>query len=165
MIKLAKNNFYCKKFESVKGDLKKTWKIINELRGKTKHNIKASFVIDGKVVEDRRTISNEFNNFFASVAKKLNAKTHSSTLISSSQDTDFMSYLNKNKMIQKCIFMAQTSPDELEEIVQSFENDKSSDISIYVLKKCFKCISGIRIHGRILKSFFYNLAYIITYSK
>ena len=40
LIKLAKKDFYCKKFDSVKGDLKKTWKIINELRGKTKHNIK-----------------------------------------------------------------------------------------------------------------------------
>ena len=138
VIKHAKNNFYYKKFDSVKGDLKKTWKVINELRGKTKNNIKASFVIDGKVVEDRRTISNGFNSFFASVAKKLNAKTHSSTLSSSSQHTDFMSYLNKNKKVQKSIFMDQTSPDELEEIVSGFQNDKATDISIYILKKCFK---------------------------
>ena len=53
-----------------------------------------------------------------------------------------MSYLSKNKNVQKSIFMAQTSPDELEEIVDNLENNKSSDISIYVLKKCFKSISG-----------------------
>ena len=130
------------KFNDVQGDLKRTWKIINELRGKSRPNIKASFVINGKIVEDRRTISNEFNSFFASVAKKLNAKTHSSTLNGSAQNSDFMSYLNKNKKVQNSIFMAQTSPEELEEIVQDLQNDKSSDISIFVLKKFFKYISG-----------------------
>ena len=160
MIKVAKNNFYCKKFASVKGDLKKTWKVINELRGKTKRNIKASFVIDGKVVEDRRTIANEFNSFFGSVAKKLNAKTHSSTLNATSQNNDFINYLAKNKKVQKSIFMAQTSPDELEKIVDSFQNEKSSDISIFVLKKCFKVISGY-LAGFI--NHFCYLAYFLIY--
>ena len=73
VIKLAKRNYYSKRFENVQGDLIKTWSLINELRGKTKQNIKASFVINGELVEDRRQISNEFNQFFASVAKKLNA--------------------------------------------------------------------------------------------
>ena len=41
-----------KKFSNVKGDLKKTWALINELRGKVKQNIKASFVIIGQIVED-----------------------------------------------------------------------------------------------------------------
>ena len=69
-IKLAKKNFYCKKFESFKGNLKKTWAIINELRGKVKSNIKASFVINGRLVEDRREISNEFNIFFSKNERK-----------------------------------------------------------------------------------------------
>ena len=70
VIKLAKRNYYSKRFENVQGDLKKTWSLINELRGKTKRNIKASFVINGELVEDRRQISNEFNQFFTSAAKK-----------------------------------------------------------------------------------------------
>ena len=51
--------------------MKKTWALINEIRGKVKQNIKASFVINDQIVQDRRTISNAFNNFFASVAKTL----------------------------------------------------------------------------------------------
>ena len=74
VIKLAKRNCFRIRFKNVQGDLKKTWSLINELRGKTKQNIKASFVINGELVEDRRQIFNEFNTFFASVAKKLNAK-------------------------------------------------------------------------------------------
>ena len=58
--------------------MKKTWELINELRGKAKTNIKASFIIDGELVKDKREISNGFNLFFSSVAKKLNAKLYSS---------------------------------------------------------------------------------------
>ena len=141
VIKLAKKTFYSKKFNGVQGDLKKTWNLINELRGKSKQNIKASFVINGELVEDRRKISNEFNNFFASVAKKLNVKTCSSTLINnSSHNKDFRSYLSER--VQKSIFLSPTSPDELIEIVKGLENDKASDISIFVLKKCFNHIAG-----------------------
>ena len=60
--------------------MKKTWGLINELRGKVNENIPASFVINGQLVEDGRKISNEFNSFFASVARKLNVKICSSTL-------------------------------------------------------------------------------------
>ena len=140
VIKHAKNNFYCKKFSKVHGDLKKTWALINELRGNLKKNIKASFVIDGSLVVDRREISNEFNKFFASVAKKLNTKTSSSTLNGNQQNTNYQTYL-KNR-VQKSIFLSPTSPNELEEIVSNLENEKSSDISITILKKCFKLISG-----------------------
>ena len=95
-----------------------------------KQNIKASFVINGKLVEDRRQISNEFNTFFASIARKMNAKTCSSTLNSDPHENSFASFL-RNK-VHKSIFLSPTSPDELEEIVKNFENDKASDISIAI---------------------------------
>ena len=38
--------------------MKKTWALINEIRGKAKQSIKASFVINGQLVEDKRKISN-----------------------------------------------------------------------------------------------------------
>ena len=72
---MQKRIFYFKKFNSVNGHLEKTWALINELRGKVKHNIKASFMVNGQLIKDMRQISNEFNTFFATVAKKLNAKT------------------------------------------------------------------------------------------
>ena len=58
--------------------MKKTWALINELRGKAKTGIKASFKIDGELVKDKRVISNGFNMFFSSIACKLNAKLCSS---------------------------------------------------------------------------------------
>ena len=98
IIKFAKKNFYNKKFKNVQGDLKKTWAIINELRGKVKHNIKASFIINDQVVVDRRKISNEFNSFFASVAKELNTKTRSSTLNADTQSMAFRSFFSNKRV-------------------------------------------------------------------
>ena len=80
VIKYAKNQFYSRKFASVQGNMKKTWALINELRGKTKANIKASFIIDGELVKDKRKIANGFNIFFSSVARKMNAKLNSSKM-------------------------------------------------------------------------------------
>ena len=107
VIKLAKNNFYYKKFNNVHGDMKKTWGLINELRGKVKKNIKASFVINGQLVE--------FNSFLASVARKLNVKICSSTLNVETPNNDFKSYLNDR--VHQSIFLSPTLPSELVEIV------------------------------------------------
>ena len=98
------------------------------------------FVINGKLVVDRREISNEFNKLFASVTKKLNTKTCSSTLNGNHQNTDDQYYVRNR--VQKSIFLSPTSPKELEEIVSGRENDKSSGIVIVILKKCFNLISA-----------------------
>ena len=50
----------------------KTWKLINELKGKQKQSVKSFFIINGEVVENCRKIANEFNNYFISVATQLN---------------------------------------------------------------------------------------------
>ena len=88
VIKLAKKNYYSKRFENVQRDLKKTWTLINEFRGKVKRNIKASFVINGELVQDKKQIANNFNKFFASTAMQLNAKLCSSTLNNANLCTD-----------------------------------------------------------------------------
>ena len=59
-IKIAKRTYYGKKFDLAKGNIKKTWDLINELRGKSKRNIKSSFIIDGRIVTERREIANGF---------------------------------------------------------------------------------------------------------
>ena len=104
---LAKRNYYSIRFKNVQGDLKKTWSLINELRGKAKRNIRASFVINGELVEDRirRQISNEFNTFFASVAKKLNAKLYSSILCQIEPRRDDFQYFLKNR-VNRSMFLS-----------------------------------------------------------
>ena len=86
IIRAAKKEFYHRKLENVKGDMKKTWKLSNELRGNNEDKVSTSFVIDGKLVLDHREISNEFNLFFSSIARKMNSKVYSSTLINSTNE-------------------------------------------------------------------------------
>ena len=142
IIKLAKRNYYSKRFQNVQGDLKKIWSLINELRGKTKRNVKASFIINGELVEDRRHVSNEFNTFFASVAKKLNVKLYSSTLSQNEPRREDFQYFINNR-VNRSMFLSPATVDEIHEIIQNFiKNEKASDISIFVLKKCSGLISG-----------------------
>ena len=141
VIKCAKKDYYCKKFDKVKGNIKKTWELINELRGKSKSNFKASFVINGKIVEDRREIAKEFNIFFSSTAKKLNSKVYSSTLPNNERFThNFKDFLDSNKNMCNNIFLNPCSETEVAEIIMCLENGKASDIPILLLKKCYSIL-------------------------
>ena len=64
VIKNAKKLYYCKKFDESKGDIKKTWKLINAIRGKCNKSPTASFIINSKLILDRRIIACEFNAYF-----------------------------------------------------------------------------------------------------
>ena len=146
VIKSAKKKFYMMKFDLAKGSIKKTWELINELRGKTKSDIKASFIIDGRLVTERREIANGFNTFFSSIARKLNCKVQSSMpIVSSDNDSKsetFRKYLNLNKSIENSIFLWPCEQEEIEKIIRELESGKSSDIAITILKKCSKLLSG-----------------------
>ena len=123
--------------------MKKTWALINELRGKSKTNIKASFIIDGNLVKDKRQISNGFNLFFSSIARNMNVKLNSSRLAEVQENTTQKDSYKKffNKRVSSSIFLSPCDVDEIEEIIRNFDNDKSSDISIAILKKCATIIS------------------------
>ncbi|KAL5256923.1 hypothetical protein ACHWQZ_G012006 [Mnemiopsis leidyi] len=115
--------------------MKQTWALINELRGKSKTSIKASFKVDGKLVKDKREISNGFNMFFSSIASKLNAKLYSSRPIrdgaSSENELNYRQYFNKR--IVNSIFFNCCDVEEIEKTIKSFQSDKASDISILEL--------------------------------
>ena len=144
IIRAAKKLHYCKKFEKVKGNMKKTWALINELRGKSNSSIKASFFIDGNLVKDKREISNGFNMFFSSVAKKLNAKLCSSKPVGGRNpehsQQDFRDFFTNR--VSNSIFMSPCDCEEIEKTIRSFQNDKASDISVTLLKKCATILSG-----------------------
>ena len=143
IIKSAKRLHYARKFDRVNGNIKKTWALINELRGKSKNKIKALFVIDGNMVRDKREISNGFNLFFSSVAKKLNSKLNSSrpvgSMSSEQNKSSFKHFFNKR--VSKSIFLSPCDAQEIEDTIKCFQNDKASDISVLILKKCASMLS------------------------
>ncbi|KAL5264608.1 hypothetical protein ACHWQZ_G005631 [Mnemiopsis leidyi] len=72
LINSAKRKYHGEKIAECAGDSKKTWQIINNLRGKKTRVIKPNFIIDNERVTNRRVIANEFNKYFASLASNLN---------------------------------------------------------------------------------------------
>ena len=58
IIKSAKSNHRCNQINECKEDKKKTWKIINELRGKNNQQIKPQFIINNEKIIERRVIAN-----------------------------------------------------------------------------------------------------------
>ena len=141
IIKSAKKFYYCKQFNESKGDIKKTWKLINALRGKCNKSPPASFIIDSKLVLDRRIIASEFNTYFASIATKMNEPTLLSDGIPIREIPNFTSFMPTR--VKENIFLEDCSSYEIEQIISEFENGKSSDIPINLLKKSSKLISPI----------------------
>ena len=87
--------------------------------------------------KNKRQIANSFNTFFSSVARKMNAKLNSSMLVGSQENTgqtEFTKYM-KNR-VSGSIFLSPCTSDEIRKVISEFENDKASDISVTILKKC-----------------------------
>ena len=141
IIKLAKKNYYSKKFKNVQGNMKKTWALINELRGKSKKSLSSCFKIGGNLVEDKREIATGFNTFFSSIAKKLNSKLYSSKPVNEAGEAtdNFTKYLNKR--VCSSMFLYECNSDEIAKIIKYFDNGKASDLPLAVLKKCADRIS------------------------
>ena len=135
---LAKKVYYLKKFDAVQGNSKETWKLINEIRGKCKDKIKPSFLIDGNLVQDRRVIANGFNNFFASIASKLNNSEYGLPIEHLPTFTDYM-----GPSVSSSIFLNDCSTDEVKDIIKDMSNNKASDIPIKALKHCTDIISPL----------------------
>ena len=71
-IKSAKSAHSANQFDKAEGNSKKTWKVINELRGKTKTQPSSKFIVDDTETSCKSTISEKFSEFFLSIAKQLN---------------------------------------------------------------------------------------------
>ena len=140
LVKAAKSSYFCSKIKENKENSKKTWKFINELRGKLKKPLKPSFIIENQRITNRRIIANEFNKYFNSIASTLNETIAGKQINDLRVKTfeDFLMPTNKNT-----IFLDECTPEEILKIISELENGKSSDVPIRVIKKSAHVISGI----------------------
>ena len=93
------------------GDMKKTWNLINEIRGERKNDIKPVFIIDNERIISRRIIANEFNEYFTSVASKLNQKVDENCSSDSSSNEIFANFLNPG--CKNSIFLPDCTKEEI----------------------------------------------------
>ena len=93
---MAKAMCYTRKFEKYSMNSKKTWEVINELRGKNLSRCKDDFVIDGQRVTCRRIIANKFCEYFTSLASNLNNNVLSNDNISLEPVKSFAQFMSNS---------------------------------------------------------------------
>ena len=125
---MSKQRYYNLKFENATGNYRQTWSLINELRGKSKDALPSHFTINGLTTTDKKIIANKFNNHFGSLAENLSKSQSSNKRVTPC----FSKYLPKSE--SSSIFFEDTTIHEVNEIVTTFSNEKSSDIPIIVVK-------------------------------
>ena len=138
LIDRVKKNYYAGKLTDCSGDSKKTWEIINTIRGKTRREIKPCFILNDVKIINRRMIANEFNKYFQSIASKLN-ENYSEDHITLDAIPSFSNFLPKT--CESSIYLSDCTQSEIIEIINEFTNGKSSDIPIHVIKKSARIIS------------------------
>ena len=139
--KNAKTKYYTGKFREANGNSKKTWDLINHIRGKRKRQIKPSFTINNTKVTNRRIIANEFNKYFVSLASNLNEAYNEIGEISVNKLPSFYDYLPSSNT--STIYMRDCTPEEVNKIISELKNGKSSDIPIHIVKKSAGIISPL----------------------
>jgi len=144
ILREAEKKYYCNKLELYKNDIKKTWKILNDItrrkgsRKSTQHN---EFRSDGNVIRDNDQICKKFNEFFTNIGPNLAKE------IVKEDDTNFSHYMSNAN--NKTMFLNATSEDELLNVVSKFYNKTSCDycgISMSVVKSVMKSIVQPLLH-------------------
>ena len=115
-IRMAKKMYFYRSFNLYKGDIKKTWLIINKtLSNKKTSDLSQSFRIGNKLISDPNEIANEFNKYFINIGKQI------SNQIVPTQS--FQSYLTSptNKRFK----LMEVNDNEIIHIVNNLKNKSS----------------------------------------
>ena len=127
IIRTSKNDYYSKRFNNCNGDLKKCWKVINEMRHKKRSvSFPNCIEFNKKLIVDRRLILNKFNEYFVNIAKNLNSSQSQSSFI------DYKKFM-KNR-VEQTIFLNEIESSEIDTIIGELNPNKSSDMSPRILK-------------------------------
>ena len=139
LIKTAKYSYYSKKFIN----MKKTWQIINEIRGKNIRNIKPLFKYEDDIITDKKEIANKFNEYYASMAENMNKSVNDEIDNSRENTPSFQSYMDKQS--EDSMYLSDCTKEEVWTTIRNLENGKSNDIPIKLIKNCAPVITPILI--------------------
>ena len=126
LIDKAKYDYFSKKLDENKEDLKKTWRLINNILGRKRQNRLLTFPQDDA--------AHNFNKYFVSVASDLISKTYS-TDDSKSEDEYFLQYLSENNLRNEDVLDSLVISDkDVASLITKLSNSKSSYFSPKILK-------------------------------
>ena len=120
-------NYFKARFEKCNGNLKKSWKVLNEMRHKRRTSCFPNYIeINRQCITDRRIILTKFNEYFTNIAKNLNESK------SPDEFKDYKKFM-KNR-VENTIFFDAIESNEIDDIIKKLNPNKSSDISPRILK-------------------------------
>lgn len=140
IMRQAKKDYYNKRLQENKGDIKGSWKILNDiLRNKPVFTNTSGYFTNDKnrILENMQDVVNEFNFFFVNVGPNL-AKSIKKRDESQTKD----GRIEGGKMLQS-MFVGEVNNDEIVSIVGKFKNKTSIDsdgIDMIIVKKTIDCI-------------------------
>ena len=120
LLKIPKRNHYDDKFENAKGNLKQTWKILNEIinKRKTRSKMPSTFIHNNQEISDPFRIANKFCEYFTNVGPSFASKLPNSRI-------PYETYLSNNR-VSETIFLKPVTERELKEIACKFKTGKAS---------------------------------------
>ena len=130
LIRCSDKRYYGEKFDSFKGNIKGTWKIINNiLRDKNYHNGKyfdTEILSNGKILSDHKQIVSKFNDFllyWPGSGKKMVPVNPNISI------TDTIPLLNTYSF-----FITPCTPSEIKTIILNIKNSNGIGIDHYFTK-------------------------------
>ena len=132
-IRSAKFSYYGDRFNKYVKDSKKTWSTINEIlnKSKSKKDFPTYFNINGKTIQNKQDISNEFNKYFSGIGPALSKKK-----IKYNGNKTVHSYL-KNKIAVTFDF-DMTTQEDVKKVIKKLSPKHSTgldNISTVLLKR------------------------------
>ena len=146
LLKIAESEYYLNSFKKLGGDVKRNWRLLNKLLGRSSRSPLNSFQIDGLCVSDHSEISNAFNTYFVNHPQNiLETIPHSS----SSSSLDLVPVVVSNcEVLYPCtVDEAATAISslkkngDLNDIPRKFLLISSSHISNYICKLFNMCLT------------------------
>ena len=133
VIKTAKDSYYLSKFNAIAGDVKKTWKTIKSLIQSKSRASEFKININGAMVKDPIQISENFNDYFASIGPKLAANIPQT-------NTDPLSFIDAN---QNSFMFFDCTVNEVHNVIKNLKNKRKGldEIPIAIYKKICDIIS------------------------
>ena len=121
IIRLAKNLYFDKQLQSYQHDSRKTWEVLRELIPKKSINRIPHEIYDlnGILTSNQEEISNQFNQYFATIGKKL------SNNVSCNLSHNFSSYLQNP--VPSSMLLAPTTPHEINSLILNLKLKRMND--------------------------------------
>lgn len=121
LIQKSKKFFYTRYFEMHVNNSKKIWKGVNEILHQRSRGSTSQIFLDcnGQIITNQKLVANKFNDFYTNVAHDLVQKL-------GKPNSKYQDYL-KNPNVHS-MFLNETEPDEIEEIICNLDISKAGDI-------------------------------------